>query len=97
MALQRLADARDLGAQVAAIYRAPVTQPPEAWPQIVRDLDPGPGYQVSLEPQPVREELRPAPPEMQELIRPHLRFGAIPAPLRPAGDRESAGPRPMVG
>ncbi len=83
IALQRLADARSFGAQVLAIYRTPVGQPPEAWAGIARDMDAGPGVQVSVDTQAVRDELPSAPPEMQELIRPHLRFGTVPPALRP--------------
>ena len=75
--LQRLADARDLGGRVSAAYRAIVAAPDQ-----VRDLD-LPGLTAAIEPWPGQEELRPAPPELQELIRPHLRFGATPQPLRP--------------
>ena len=75
--LQHLADARDLGGRVSSAYRAIVAAPDQ-----VRELD-LPGLTASIEPRSSLDELRPASPELQELIRPHLRFGATAQPLRP--------------
>ncbi len=81
--LQRLAEARDLGGRVSTIYRNLVAGPAEGWAGAVRDLDAGAGLQVSLEAQPPREELKPALPDIQEMVRTYLKFGPVAAPLRP--------------
>ncbi len=81
--LQRLANARDLGGRISVLYRVLVTAPSETWAGAIRDLDPGPGLQASIEAMPNRDELKPAPPDTQEMIRTYLRFGPVPMPLRP--------------
>lgn len=81
--LQRLADGRELGTRLVALYRAMAVQPPEAWAAIVRDGEGAPGLRFSLEPVFPRDELGPAAPEVQRLVRPYLGFGALPQPLRP--------------
>lgn len=81
--LQRLAEARSLGGRVSALYRSLMAVPAENWAGSVRDLDPGPGLLVSLETQPNRDELKPALPDLQEMVRTYLRFGPVPIPLRP--------------
>ena len=75
--LQRLADGRELGTRVSAAYRLVAAAPDQ-----VRDLD-LPGLSVSVEAKPNPDELRPGPPDLQELIRPHLRFSTTPVALRP--------------
>ena len=81
--LQRLADGRDLGTRIVALYRAMVAQPAEAWSGVVRDWESVSGLRYSLEPAFPREELGPASPEVQRLIRPYLGFNAVPQALRP--------------
>ncbi len=81
--LQRLAAARELGGRVTNLYRTLVTGPAEGWAAAVRDLDAGPGLQASIEAQPNRDELKPAPPDVQEMVRTYLRFGVVPPALRP--------------
>ncbi len=81
--LQRLADGRDLGTRIVALYRAMVAQPPDAWAGVVRDWEPVSGLRYTLDPTFPRDELPVATPEVQRLIRPYLGFGAVAAPLRP--------------
>jgi signal transduction histidine kinase len=85
--LQRLADGRDLATRVAALYRAMAAQPPEIWPDMVHQADTQPdgqpGERYSLENTPPRDELGPASPADQRLIRPYLMFGQVPQPMRP--------------
>ena len=85
--LQRLADGRDAGTRIVALYRAMVAQPPDAWAGFVRDADPTPGFRFTLEPAPNRpaslDEQPPASPETQRLIRPYLGLGAVAPALRP--------------
>jgi signal transduction histidine kinase len=81
--LQRLADGRDLGTRAAALYRAVVTSPPEAWQTLIQTADTQAGEHYSLENAFPRDELGPASPADQRLIRPYLGFGAVPQPLRP--------------
>ena len=81
--LQRLADGRDLGTRVVALYRAMVARPPEEWAAVVRDTDTVPGVRFSLEGGTPRDELGPAVPEVQRLVRPYLGFGSVPLALRP--------------
>ena len=84
--LLRLAEARDLGAEVVAAYRAMVVPgvppapataggglPDEGRPRVV----------FSTEPQTPATELPAARPEIQQLFRPHLTFGSVPQGLRP--------------
>ncbi|HYZ62125.1 MAG TPA: ATP-binding protein [Acetobacteraceae bacterium] len=78
--LQRLADARDFGFRVVQLYRTMVLQP-DAWTAVVRDLPPS--IAPSIEAGPPGEELPPAPPDVQRLIRPYLGFGAMPQAQRP--------------
>ena len=80
--LQRLADARDLGTRIVALYRAMVLQPEESWPGIVRAWEPAQGLRYALGPD-QRDELPPADTDTQRLLRPHLGFALVPAPLRP--------------
>jgi signal transduction histidine kinase len=81
--LQRLADGRDLGTRAAALYRAIVTSPPETWAATVQNADTPPGEHYSLENTFPRDEIGPAAPADQRLIRPYLGFGGVPQPLRP--------------
>ncbi len=81
--LQRLADGRDLGTRVVVLYRAMASQPPEAWPAVVRDAESIAGLRFTLEPIFPRDDPGPAPPEIQRLVRPYLGFGALPLPMRP--------------
>ncbi len=81
--LQRLADGRDLGTRSALLYRTMVVQPPEAWAAAVRDAESTPEIQYSLENIFPREDLGPASPGDQRLIRPYIGFGALPLALRP--------------
>ena len=83
MQLQRLADAKDLGQRVAAIYGIVAAAPPERRQQAASGLDAGPDLQVGLAPTAPREPLGPAPADEQQMIRPFLRFGTVPASLRP--------------
>lgn len=83
MELQRLADGRDLSTQVLSLYRAMVAQPADAWPGVVRDAEPLEGVRYSLESVFPRDELGPASPADQRLIRPYLQFAAVPVGLRP--------------
>ena len=76
MELQRLADARDVGARVSEAYRAIATAP-----DMPHDLEQG--LRATIEPRPAWDGLLVAPPAIQALVRPHLRFGPTPAPLRP--------------
>lgn len=80
--LQRLAEARSLGQRVARIYGAVAIAPAGQWQQAIEQVDAGPDMQVSLAAAP-SEELGPAPPGLQQMIRPFLRFGFVPAALRP--------------
>ena len=81
--LQRLADGRDLGTRIVALYRAMVAQPAESWAAVVRDTEQPPGTHFSLENTPPRDELGPAAPEVQRLVRPYLGLGSVPMALRP--------------
>ena len=81
--LQRLADGRELGTRVTALYRAMVAQPAEAWAALVRDADLGPGAQASLDTASARDELPAAGLEAQRLVRPYLGFGNLPQAQRP--------------
>lgn len=81
--LQRLADGRDMATRVATVYRGMVVQPAGDWAAYVRESEPLPGLRLSLEGGPPADELGPASPADQRLIRPWLGFGQIPQPLRP--------------
>ena len=81
--LQRLGEGRDLGQRVAGIYGAVVAAPPEQWEQAAGRADAGADMQVGLEAAAPRDELGPAPRDEQQMIRPFLRFGFVPAALRP--------------
>ena len=80
IALQVLADARDLGLHVVTLYRTQVLQP-DAWPTAVRDLEPA--MEASLETVSPREAMPPAPADTQRLVRPYLTFGGLPPEKRP--------------
>ncbi|GAC1339580.1 MAG: hypothetical protein NVSMB18_08010 [Acetobacteraceae bacterium] len=80
LALQRLADARDLGNRVVPLYRTMVMQP-DAWTAELREV--GPTVQASIETRPVLDEFPPAPPDVQRLIRPYLGPLGVPPALRP--------------
>ena len=81
--LQRLGEARELGQRVAQVYGVVATAPPGQWQQAADQADAGPDMQVSLEAVAPQAELGPAPPGVQQMIRPFLRFGFMPAALRP--------------
>ncbi len=81
--LQRLADGRDVGTQVASLYREMVAQPAAAWAGIVHDTEPVPGLRLSLETAFPSDAEGPASPADQRLIRPYMGFGAVPLALRP--------------
>jgi signal transduction histidine kinase len=83
--LQRLAEARDLGRRLVALYQTVVSAPPEQWPRSVEGLDAGPDIRASIGLVSPRGELDPAPARIQQIIRPFLRFGALPLALRPHG------------
>lgn len=81
--LQRLADGRDLGTRFGALYRTMVVQPPEVWATMVHDFEHDPSERFSLENAFPRDDIGPASPGDQRLIRPYLTFGQVAAPLRP--------------
>lgn len=81
--LQRLADGRAIGIRYTALYRAMVSQPADAWADVVRSAETAPGLRFDLENGSPREEFAPAPYEVQRLIRPYLGFGGLPPALRP--------------
>lgn len=81
--LQRLAEARDLGGRVSMLYRTVMAGPPENWAGLAHDLNAGSGLQLSIDAQPPRDELKPAPPDIQEMVRTYSRFGPVTPPLRP--------------
>ena len=81
--LQRLADGRDLGTRFGALYRTMVVQPADVWAAMVRDSEHDPTERFSLENVFPRDEIGPASPGDQRLIRPYLSFGQIAVPLRP--------------
>lgn len=84
VSLERLANARDLGGRVVLLYRAIVTEPQADWQSLAKDPDAMPGAQFTIEPASPKDELGPAPAEVQRLIRPYLSLGAgIPPALRP--------------
>ena len=73
--------------RVVALYRAMVQQPPETWNQTwtttVQTAEPAPGVRYNLETATPRDELGPASPEVQRLVRPYLNVGNLPQGLRP--------------
>ena len=81
--LQRLADGRDLGTRFGALYRTMAVQPADVWAAMVRDAEHDPSERFSLENVFPRDEIGPASPADQRLIRPYLTFGQMAAPLRP--------------
>ena len=83
VALQRLADGRDLGTRLVGLYRGLVTQPPDSWAAAARDADAPDGVRFSVDAASPRDALDPAPLETQRLLRPYLGFGNLPQPLRP--------------
>jgi signal transduction histidine kinase len=83
--LQRLADGRDLGTRFGALYRTMVVQPTDGWAAMVRDAEHDPAERFTLENVFPRDELGPASPGDQRLIRPYLTFGQLALPLRPKG------------
>ena len=81
--LQRLANGRDIGTRIVALYRAVVVQPPDAWAGIVRDTELPEGLRVTLDAVDPRTEQDAALPDVQRLVRPYLGMGMLPLPLRP--------------
>ena len=81
--LQGLADGRDLGTRVAALYRAVVAQPPEAWPGVVHEAEAPAGEHYGIDAGVPLGALGPASAADQRLIRPYLSWGPLPQPLRP--------------
>ena len=81
--LQRLGEARDLGRRAVSLYASVVELPPDQWARAVERLDAGSDIHAALSAISPRAEHDPAPPDVQQLVRPFLRFGLIPATLRP--------------
>ena len=81
--LQRLADGRDLGTRFGALYRTMAIQPADGWAAMVRDAEHDNAERFTLETGFPRDELGPASPGDQRLIRPYLTFGQMAASLRP--------------
>ena len=81
--LQRFADGRDLGTRFAALYRAVVAQPGEAWAGVVAGTAAPAGDSYGLETSFPVGALGPAGLADQRLIRPYLGFGELPAGLKP--------------
>ena len=90
--LQRLADARDLGARVVSLYRAMVTQPQDSFVAGLRNGDAM--LQASIETGPAREDTPPASLDVQRLIRPYLQYGTLPLALRPRATQVRGGYAP---
>jgi signal transduction histidine kinase len=82
--LQRLGEARDLGRRAVSLYASVVELSPDQWARAVEHLDSGPDIHASLSAISPRAEHEPASQEVQQLVRPFLRFGPIPAALRPS-------------
>lgn len=78
--LQRIAEARDLAARLATLYRAVAAAPAEAAPGLLADAGPGLSASVGALPAPLPP---PSPFELQRLIRPFLGLGAMGPALRP--------------
>jgi signal transduction histidine kinase len=83
--LQRIAQARDVGVRVMSIYRAVASAPPDARGAVLKELDPRGGLVVSLTDGPPRDEIDPAPPEVQRLVRVAAALVPMPLFLRPQG------------
>ena len=81
--LQRLADERDLGTRVGALYRAMMAQPAEAWAGVVQDMPAPPGEHHAIEPSFPPDAPEPANSADQRLIRAYFAFPTSPVPLRP--------------
>lgn len=78
--LQRIAEARDLAARLATLYRAVAAAPVDAGPSLLADA--GPGLSATLGALPAPLPL-PAPFELQRLLRPFLGLGTMGPALRP--------------
>jgi len=81
--LQRLAETKDLGQRIVGLYQGIVSAPPDQWPQAAEAMDASPDIRASIGTVAPRAELGPAPADVQEMIRPFLRFGRVPPSLRP--------------
>jgi signal transduction histidine kinase len=78
--LQRIAEARDLAARLATLYRAVAVAPAEAAPGLLAEAGPGLSATLGALPAPLPP---PSPFELQRLIRPFLGLGAMGPALRP--------------
>ncbi len=80
--LQRLAQERALGLRIMSAYHAVAASTPEDRAAVLRDLDTA-GTTVSLGFPTDFEELPPAPPPLQQVIRLSMRLVPLPPSLRP--------------
>lgn len=81
--LQRVLEAREVGARAAGIYRVISVGPVEGREAAVAAMDPGPTLRAELALAAPRDTLPQAPGEVERLVRPYLRFNSLSPPLRP--------------